>query len=406
MTQLCLADLAETLKLTPAMQYAKKLSMIWVYESLTASGGGAVIAGLDTTTGRALAVQVNDPAFLNKVRADVDRLRRLLGIADHQPDWTTESPDFQVWPIARAGCLLLPTTTTIATPVCHRAEPSHVADTGWAHRRCNLINCDACCTCRKQLTACAMPRCTTLRPRLSATSPFWRRCRRTVVPSCSQGTTPASSGSSALLLRCFLGVAWIDVVAATCKHTSRSSMSDSFCAPAVLLLCSCCAPAVLLLCLGCQCRIRYRVRQIRELMAVWEGWQRFNQPAGFQPPAWDEADVFNNVLPWTAASAAQGLTEQHMRYKVFCIAQELQRCEEELRFLPQDALNTLQYLTHQQQVLGAALAAMHAAQQQAVGAAEQAMCEGRSHALRAWQARITSMQRRAAQAFREAGWIA
>lgn len=58
------------------------------------------------------------------------------------------------------------------------------------------------------------------------------------------------------------------------------------------------------------------MRKIRELMAVWEGWQRFNQPADFQPPPWTEAEVFNNELPWTAASASQGLTEQHLRYKV------------------------------------------------------------------------------------------
>ena len=136
------------------------------------------------------------------------------------------------------------------------------------------------------------------------------------------------------------------------------------------------------------------MRQIRELMAIWEGWLRFNQPVGFQPPCWEEADVFDNVLPWTAASGAQGLTEQHMRYKVYCIAQELQRCEEELRFLPQDALNTLEYLSDQQSMLAAALAAVPAEE------------GGRAHALRAWQARITTMQRSAAKAFRGAGWIA
>lgn len=107
--------------------------------------------------------------------------------------------------------------------------------------------------------------------------------------------------------------------------------------------------------------------------------------------------MFSNVLPWTAASGAQGLTEQHMRYKVYCIAQELQRCEEELRFLPQDALNTLHYLDHQQVLLAAALVAV---------LAEPVMQEGRAHVLRAWQARITGMQLQAAQAFREAGWIA
>ena len=59
-------------------------------------------------------------------------------------------------------------------------------------------------------------------------------------------------------------------------------------------------------------------------MVVWDAWQRFGQAFGFEPPVWDEVAVFNNELPWTAASGAQGPTEQHMRYKVYCVAQELQ----------------------------------------------------------------------------------
>lgn len=50
--------LAERLKLTPPQQYVRKLAQMWTYENLTSCGGGAIIAGLDTNTGRALAVQV------------------------------------------------------------------------------------------------------------------------------------------------------------------------------------------------------------------------------------------------------------------------------------------------------------------------------------------------------------
>jgi hypothetical protein len=49
---------AERLQLDVKEEYARKLSMKWTYDSLTSRGGGAVIAGLDTNTGRALAVQV------------------------------------------------------------------------------------------------------------------------------------------------------------------------------------------------------------------------------------------------------------------------------------------------------------------------------------------------------------
>ena len=137
-------------------------------------------------------------------------------------------------------------------------------------------------------------------------------------------------------------------------------------------------------------RVQYRVKTIRELMAAWESWQRFGQPPGFQPPQWDEADVFSNVLPWTVASPAHGMTEQHLRYKVYCAAQELQRCQEELRFLPQDAVNTLQYFEWQQQQLSAALQAVNP---------QLGCAAGRAHMLRTWQARIFHLQQQALDAF-------
>ena len=91
--------------------------------------------------------------------------------------------------------------------------------------------------------------------------------------------------------------------------------------------------------------------------------------------------------------------------QVYCIAQELDRFCEELRFLPQDALNALQYYQHQQRVLAAAVQAAQAVEQQAEVPSERTMGRGRVYALRAWQARIAAMQQQAAAAFQEAGWI-
>lgn len=51
--------------------------------------------------------------------------------------------------------------------------------------------------------------------------------------------------------------------------------------------------------------MQYRIRLIRQLMSEWAAWFTFMQPPGVQPPAYEEADVFNNILPWTEASAAQ-----------------------------------------------------------------------------------------------------
>lgn len=283
----------DSLKLSDAEVYVKKLATKAIYDSLTARGGSAVIAGLDTSTGRALAVQVNAPGFLSKLDGDLDRLRRKLHIS--VGDWTPAAPEYQEAAASLRAAMLRNTEVKV-------------------ERHVSFLS--------------------TLQEDRGA---------------------EVQSGHNTGLIR------------------------D---------------------------KIRYRVRQIRELMAVWEGWLRFNQSPDFQPPAWEEADVFSNVLPWTAASAAQGLTEQHVRYKVYCIAQELQRCEEEQRFLPQDAVNTLCYFQHQQRVLADAVAATISRGQQTVASAEQAICRGQVHTLQAWQARIAIMQRKAAQAFQKAGWLA
>lgn len=135
------------------------------------------------------------------------------------------------------------------------------------------------------------------------------------------------------------------------------------------------------------------MRQIREHMALWEAWYRFGMPADCQPPAWEEADVFNNTLPWAANSPAHGLTEQHMRFKVYCVAQELRRSEEELEFLPQDAYNTLYYYEWQLQQLAAVICK------------QPALEAGAAHMLRAWRARIAVLHRSAVDAFVKLGWI-
>lgn len=150
------------------------------------------------------------------------------------------------------------------------------------------------------------------------------------------------------------------------------------------------------------CRIRYRLRQIRELMAVWDAWQRFNQPADFQPPAWEEADVFSNRLPWAASGPENA---HHLRFRIYCVAQELQRCEEELRFLPMDAQNALRYLEHQLQLLATGVAAAQVAGQLAGTAAQQAMWCGKAHVLRAWQARIATLHQDSLKLCCEVGWM-
>lgn len=87
------ASHAALLKLTTPQLYVKKLAAKALYESLTSSGG-AVIAGLDTSTGRALAVQVNDPSFMTKLESELEGLRRKLGAQG--ADWMPSSAEYEV----------------------------------------------------------------------------------------------------------------------------------------------------------------------------------------------------------------------------------------------------------------------------------------------------------------------
>ena len=86
----------EAVKLTTAHQYVKKLATKAVYDNLTSRGGSAIIAGLDTSTGRALAVQVNDATFATKLDLDLTRLRAQLGITGEAADWDPDSDQFKV----------------------------------------------------------------------------------------------------------------------------------------------------------------------------------------------------------------------------------------------------------------------------------------------------------------------
>ncbi len=87
---------AESLKLTTAQQYVQKLSTQAVYAGLTSGGGSAVIAGLDGSSGRALAVQCSDRAVKTKLEAALKRLRTKLGIAGPAQDWQQDDVQFQV----------------------------------------------------------------------------------------------------------------------------------------------------------------------------------------------------------------------------------------------------------------------------------------------------------------------
>ena len=146
---------------------------------------------------------------------------------------------------------------------------------------------------------------------------------------------------------------------------------------------------------------------IRKTMAAWVQWYLFEQPAGTSPPAWSEGDVFNNILPWTPASTGAVASREHLHFKLHCAVQERQRCEEELVFLPEDAISTLDYYQRQREQVEAAAAAAAAAAvaNAAVPTAAEALLAGRVHILRCWSNRIGTLQLRALNAFAAVGWV-
>lgn len=141
-------------------------------------------------------------------------------------------------------------------------------------------------------------------------------------------------------------------------------------------------------------------------MSEWEAWYTFMQPPQVQPPLWEDADVFSNLLPWTEASGVDGITADHLRFKLYTIQQELLRCQEELHFLPQDALNSLAYFQHQQSLLHSAHATCEAQLSTATAAWHVQQLRGRLHILSSWQRHVESLHCAALQAFAKAGWVA
>lgn len=148
------------------------------------------------------------------------------------------------------------------------------------------------------------------------------------------------------------------------------------------------------------------MRLIRQLLSEWEAWYTFQRDQSVQPPKWEEADVFNNVLPWTEASAAQGITADHLRFKLYGIQQELLRTEEELEYLPQDGLNSLAYFQRQQELLHAAQQHCRAQAGAAPTAWEKQYLSGRLHILSSCQRHVGRLHRAAWASFCSVGWVA
>lgn len=86
------------------------------------------------------------------------------------------------------------------------------------------------------------------------------------------------------------------------------------------------------------------VMYLIELLRVW------HEAAGIEMPAISQKDAFSNQLPWYVGQGGSGGSSpslDYVRLKLHKLQHEKRRCEEELRYLPTDAVKVLLYFGRQ-----------------------------------------------------------
>lgn len=97
-----------------------------------------------------------------------------------------------------------------------------------------------------------------------------------------------------------------------------------------------------------QYRLTAAKKRILDLMSAWTALHALGNEHAVLP-AFDEADVLSNVLPWQHASSSKGpVTHQQMQLQLYQVESELARDGEELDFLPHDAMRCV--LRYQRQI--------------------------------------------------------
>ena len=90
-------------------------------------------------------------------------------------------------------------------------------------------------------------------------------------------------------------------------------------------------------------RLNARRKKLRELLGMLSGWNAFLQPDDIPLEPFDEEAILSGELPWDPASAANGVTKEHLHLKLWRISSELARTKEELTYLPIDATHARTY---------------------------------------------------------------
>ena len=101
-------------------------------------------------------------------------------------------------------------------------------------------------------------------------------------------------------------------------------------------------------------RINAGCKKVRSLMLNWEFWHKRQIPEQVLPDYTIE-DVFRGSPPWGELSGAGRAGQEELRLRFYRAHAEAQRCEEEIRFLPREAANSLNLYRYQISVLCGAI---------------------------------------------------
>lgn len=97
--------------------------------------------------------------------------------------------------------------------------------------------------------------------------------------------------------------------------------------------------------------LKTRIRKTR-IKVLWfiQVWRLWNETAGIHMPEITEKDAFGNQLPWYVGPSGTGgssHTLDYVKLKLHKLQNERKRCEEELMYLPSDAVRVLLYFGRQ-----------------------------------------------------------
>lgn len=95
-------------------------------------------------------------------------------------------------------------------------------------------------------------------------------------------------------------------------------------------------------------RVKDRMKKIRDLLVTLAGW---NEQAGIPDTGLTLDTVLSNVLPWHTGGQYKDCSLDFLRLKLFKMESEAKRCEEELLYLPSDAVKALLYFGKQIRLL-------------------------------------------------------